>query len=311
MNRTMLIPVMVVFVSLLLLPGLVNAASLNDWEVDISINEDRSSSWTVTLEYKENIGKSDYFILADVSNVEVFADSLPIECAISKKVGTTIICENLDAKIIRYRFRTRDTIDSFQNLFIFNYRFSVTQITDRFELTVKLPLGSAIVEKEDLEGTSLRRFEPAWGREGSDGRIIFVEWIANDPQLGETFDASIVYESIFVIDQPQFLYALAIIIIAVIIVSIYFLKFRNKIEDMLPVLTENERKVMEIVIKEKTVDQRKIVKDTDFSKAKVSRLIHDLKGRGLIEKKAKGRTNIIKLKGKKKIRKLGKGKEKE
>lgn len=310
MNAIKLIPAFVLIVSFLLFPSLVNAANLDEWNIDISIKEDRSALWTVTLDYEENIEKSDYFILSDVTNVGVFADSLPIECEVSKKVGTTIVCENLDAKKIVYRFRTNDNVDSFQNLFIFNYRFSVTQLTDRFELTVKLPLGSAVVEKEKIEGTGLNRFEPIWGREGSDGRIIFVEWIVNDPRLGETFDASIVYENIIIIDQPQFLYAVAIIIIAIIIVAIYFFKFRSTIEDMLPVLTDNERKVMEIILKEKTVDQRKIVKDTDFSKAKVSRIIHDLIKRGLIEKKPKGRTNIIRLKSKKKLRKIGE-KEKE
>jgi len=296
MNYVKIIPVLVLFMSFILLPATANAVNLNNWEISISMNEDKSTDWTATLEYETNVSKSDYFILGDTTNVQVFADSLLIECSVSKNVGTTIICDNTDAKVFVYKFRTYDMISSVRNLLMFKYRFSITQLTDRFSLLVELPLGTAIVEKNKIEGTGLKRFEPAWGREGSDGRRIYVEWIANDPKLGETFDASIAYENILSIDQPYILYPIIIIGIIIIVIVIYFTKFRHSIKDILPVLTENERKVMEIVLKEKTVDQRKIVKVTDFSKAMVSRVIHDLVQRGLIEKKHKGRINIIKLK---------------
>jgi predicted transcriptional regulator len=308
MKNVKLVPIFIVFISFVLFSSTVNAVNLNNWNIDISINEDKSTDWTVTLEYEENVAKSDYFILADVTNIEVFADNLPIECSVSTKIGTTIICDKIYAKKIVYKFKIQNFIESVQNLFIFKYRFSITQLTDKFSLVVRLPLGTAIVEKNKIEGTGLRRFEPAWGREGSDGRRIYVEWIIHDPKLGETFDASVIYERIIVIDQPSFIYSIAIIIIAVIIAIIYFIKFRRTIEDILLVLTENERKIMEIIFKEKTVDQRKIVKETDFSKAKVSRIIHDLIKRGLIEKRQKGRTNIIKLK---RIKRFEKIKEKE
>ena len=53
----------------------------------------------------------------------------------------------------------------------------------------------------------------------------------------------------------------------------------------------------------KDVDQRMIVKEADFSKAKVSRIIQELIKRDLIEKIPKGRNNLIRLK---KIRKTAK-----
>jgi uncharacterized membrane protein len=51
------------------------------------------------------------------------------------------------------------------------------------------------------------------------------------------------------------------------------------------------------VLREKgTVDQRQIVRETDFSKAKVSRIISNLVERGVLEKEVKGRKNLIRLK---------------
>ncbi|MEM7819432.1 MAG: hypothetical protein QXD48_01225 [Candidatus Aenigmatarchaeota archaeon] len=282
---------------LLFFPFIVNAIELSEWNIDISINDDKSVDWTVTLKYKENVKKSDYFIFASIDNVNVFADDIPIICYVYEKAGTTILCENINAKKIVYKFRTQNFITTVHNFMMFKYRFSLIQLTEKFSLVVRLPLGAAIVEKNRIEGTGLQRFEPSWGREGSDGRKIYVEWVLSNPKLGETFDVSLIYEQI-IIEQPIIQILILIIIFIIIIIILFLIKYKkHPIKDMLPVLTEGERKVIEILLREKKpVDQRKIVKETDFSKPKVSRIIYDLEKRGLIEKIHKGRTNIIKLK---------------
>ena len=69
----------------------------------------------------------------------------------------------------------------------------------------------------------------------------------------------------------------------------------------MPILTDNERKVMEIILdSKKPIDQREVVRKTDFSKSKVSRIVQNLTERKIIEKIPKGRTNILKLKIKEK-----------
>ena len=59
---------------------------------------------------------------------------------------------------------------------------------------------------------------------------------------------------------------------------------------------------MEMVLQAKQIDQRDVVRETDFSKAKVSRIIKDLEERGLVSKISKGRKNIIKLSMKKPLK---------
>lgn len=269
-------------------------ADLTEWNADISLNDDRSADWTVSFRYNETVSKSDYFILSSIENVRVLADDTSVQCSVTEKVGSTILCDNIHASKITYKFRSADATDTIRNLFIFKQRFSVTQLTGKFSVTVKLPLGTALVEKARLEGTGLARFEPSWGREGTDGRRIFVEWVASEPKLGETYDMSVVYEQVTIGEIPYVPIVLGLIAIFVVV---YFTFLRKPaLKDMLPVLTENERKVMEILLKEGDTDQRKIVKDLDFSKPKVSRIIKDLSERGLLEKTRKGRTNIIRLK---------------
>lgn len=283
------------------LPAAHAGASLQEWTIDISLNEDRTSDWRVAYLYNESVGKSDFFLLAGVSGFNVTADSMPAVCTISRTIASSIVCENINAKSVVYNIRTFPIVTSLQGLNIFSHRFSVTQPTSKFGVTIKLPIGTALAESSKLEGTGLNPFEPPGGRQGTDGRRIFVEWLFDRPKLGETAIYTVVYEQVKPVDFAVFIVIAGALIIA-FIAFVMFLLRRSRVEEILPVLTENERRVMEIVLREKQVDQRQIVKETDFSKAKASRIIQDLEKRGLVEKRRKGRQNIILLR---KTRNLG------
>lgn len=278
----------------LFLPALA-FADLSEWTTDISLNDDRSADWTVVLRYNESVTKSDYFLLSRIQNVRVLADDVPVQCSVVEDVGTSILCDGVKASKVTYKFRSIDASRQLRNLLVFSQKFSLTQLTNKFSVTLRLPLGTALVEKTRLEGTGLARFEPSWGREGTDGRRIFVEWIANEPKLGETHDISLVYEQVSISEIP--IVPVLLILLAIMAVTYFMFLRKPNMKDVLTILTVNERKLMEILLKEnKDVDQRKLIKDLDFSKPKVSRIIKDLSERGLIEKTRKGRTNIIRLK---------------
>ncbi len=67
----------------------------------------------------------------------------------------------------------------------------------------------------------------------------------------------------------------------------------QKIENLEP----EEKSVMQIVLREEgSVYQSDLIKETNLSKVKVSRLLDRLEGKGLIERKRRGMTNIIILK---------------
>ncbi len=279
-------------------------AALQQWDIDVSLNDDRTSDWLVTYAYDAPIQKSDFFILAGVSSFNVTADGQPVDCSISRSIGSSIVCNNINARAIVYGIRTFPIISSLQGLNIFTHRFSIIQATDRFSITIRLPFGTALAESSKLDGTGLNPFEPQGGRQGSDGRRIFVEWDYEKPSLGDTSDFAVVYEQVQPVDFNVFIVIVAGVVIAFLAFLVFFFR-RGRVEDMLPVLTENERRVMELVLRDKQIDQRKIVKETDFSKAKVSRIIHDLEKRGLIEKRIKGRNNVISLKKTRNLQDLG------
>ena len=273
-------------------------AELVYWDNFVNLDDKR---FNVTFVYDKPIENSDYFVFALARGVTVVADGKVVNCKIEDRgIGTSIICEKINASRITYNFFYADPIQESQGLNIFRYRFAITQPVKNFSISIKLPARNILVDEARLSGTNLRPFEPTFGEVFSDGRDIFVTWYLEKPPIGTRVDSSVIYESSenFSISIIGFI-ILGVIIIAGFAVIIYIRKTRFK--EILPVLTENERKIMQILINDnKPVDQRRIVRELDFSKAKISRLIHDLERRGLIEKKRKGRTNILSLKRDKK-----------
>ena len=64
---------------------------------------------------------------------------------------------------------------------------------------------------------------------------------------------------------------------------------------ILKILPEDERAIVEILVKEKRMEQNLLVAESGLSKVKVSRTLSKLEQRNLIEKKPMGNTNLIKL----------------
>ncbi|MGV8130958.1 MAG: helix-turn-helix transcriptional regulator [Candidatus Pacearchaeota archaeon] len=61
-------------------------------------------------------------------------------------------------------------------------------------------------------------------------------------------------------------------------------------------LTKEEKQVLDLIIQNKTIFQADLIEKTGFNKAKISRIIDRLEGKGIVERKRRGMTNIIVLK---------------
>ena len=274
---------------------LAYATSLNSWDVDITLNEDRSADWRVILNYKESVQRDDYWILGDVRDASVTVDGTTVKCSVIKpELGTSIICDNINGSLIVYSIHVTNAVGLQGNFYQFRYTFPVTRLTDRFASKVALPLGSALVDTSKLAGTGFSPFEPAFGKQGSDGRRIFVTWELQNPKLGETINAAAIYEPL---SQKSEIPIIPIVLIVAIMAAAltYLFYFRRQPERLLPALMPNERSIMELVIKQRSIDQRDVVRSTGFSKAKVSRIVQTLVDRRLVEAVPKGRTRELKL----------------
>ncbi len=61
-------------------------------------------------------------------------------------------------------------------------------------------------------------------------------------------------------------------------------------------LKPEEKKVLELIQKNKAIFQAELIEKTEFGKAKVTRILDRLEGRGFIERKRRGMTNVVVLK---------------
>jgi len=95
---------------------------------------------------------------------------------------------------------------------------------------------------------------------------------------------------------PLFLYGTALLGIAVGGYSVFLLQ--NKISEhhlnkLLSMLPADERKVIACLMDRKEIEQNRLATLTGLSNVKISRILHTLSARGIIEKKKQGYTNLI------------------
>jgi uncharacterized membrane protein len=61
-------------------------------------------------------------------------------------------------------------------------------------------------------------------------------------------------------------------------------------------LKSEEKQVLDLVQENKTIFQADLIEKTGFGKAKMTRIIDRLEGRGFVERKRRGMTNVVVLK---------------
>lgn len=90
--------------------------------------------------------------------------------------------------------------------------------------------------------------------------------------------------------------AAAMLVGALIVLLFQWRISQSQMHRLLQILPEDERIIIDLLLKEVKMEQTHIVAESGLSKVKVSRLIAKLEQRKIIEKKPLGNTNLIKLK---------------
>ncbi|MFP4045653.1 MAG: helix-turn-helix transcriptional regulator [Candidatus Aenigmatarchaeota archaeon] len=219
-------------------------------------------------------------------------------CTIEERdYGSLIDCdlpENERGRLT-FEFRTNSLTKRREAHYSFEDNLKVPMDTNRLVYTSNLDSGLVLIPENETSPFS--SYSPRNGEKGSDGRRIYVYWTREDVTEGEGISPSVSFEEAGE-EEPDTSNLYVIGLGSLLIVLLLFLALRTSSgdEDKLPqALKEDERKILEIIkASGNEIKQKRIVSQVDFSKAKVSRLIRDLKERGLIEVKKVGRTNRIK-----------------
>lgn len=292
---------------LILLPNLSYASRISSHTISIDLDAVEQAHMVVTLDYKEiTTEKLSYLVFGRVSNVKAEDFVGTLECELEHKTyGAQVSCRpNVDATTnytVTLHFDVEDLVSKSVDAYLFRYDYGVKDPTDNIKLEVTLPEGTGLVETTD-------KFKPYFPEDASVGskfgRRVVLTWENLNPELGKTYTFTVTFEALMGFNY-NYLYILIAVVIGLII-YFWWSRRTTKIETILSVLKEDEKKVLEIILeKGEECKQRDIVRGTTFSKAKVSRIIADLEDRRLIRKKPVGRVNKIVLvdRGLKKMKK--------
>ncbi|HLC50902.1 MAG TPA: hypothetical protein VJH90_00830 [archaeon] len=176
----------------------------------------------------------------------------------------------------------------------FQYRYSikVPLYVKKLYALVKIPEGMGLLNQENP-------FFPADANVASDGRRPILKWSRDSLPADSSFDVSVAYESLGIYSQFRMEYVIAlfaIIAIAFLGYGLYTKKAQVKL--ILPLMKKDEKIVLESILKHgQGVNQKSVVKETNYSKAKVSKVLNSLQERGIVKLERSGRTNKIFLEG--------------
>lgn len=250
----------------------------------------------------------DYPIIGDVTDFD-WAANFNTTCLLAKQgVASVISCdlENVtkSTRSLSFNYTANGFVRQLEkNKWIYRFDYQSSVPVTSLSVNAKLPEGKGLINREDSQtAAGLLPYAPADGETRTDGRRILIEWTRNNFTAGDSLSISAVYENIQNTAFSNLLPFFLALIVILVGISVYLYLKKNQIiirteeslDSVLPVLTPDERKVIDSLLTENGEKmQRKIVYETNFSKAKVSRLISDLKNRGIIGVEERGRTNRI------------------
>jgi predicted transcriptional regulator len=174
---------------------------------------------------------------------------------------------------------------------VFKNDIFIPSDVSKFFYEVMLPAGSGLPKDESA-------ISPSGYETATDGRRILLFWNRGSLSGGQVFSANIVYEQVSII-QGVLLgpYAQILLIGGLIGVGglvFYLLRKRSMLQIVMPILKDDEKRIFEAIMKHgKVVHQKLIVRDSNYSKAKVSKVLKSLEQRGLVKLERVGRSNKV------------------
>ncbi|MFH0890075.1 MAG: hypothetical protein V1836_02950 [Candidatus Aenigmatarchaeota archaeon] len=299
-------------ICLLVIPYSGLAAGIQFYEITTDILENGLAKNEVKIAFDvQQPGKIDYPIIGDVTDFS-WAANFNATCDLAKQGATSIIsCDLAGVNKTHRSLSLNYTASGFvrqleKDRWIYRYDFQSSVPVTTLSIVVRLPEGKGLITSEDgIISGGLLPYAPSYGDTRTDGRRILIDWARNNFTAGDSLSVSAVYENIQINALTTFLPLFLTIVIILISTTVYFYLKKTKVivrteetlDSVLLILKPDERKVIDCLLSENGEKmQRKIVHETNFSKAKVSRLISDLKRRGIIYVEERGRTNRIFLK---------------
>jgi uncharacterized membrane protein len=287
--------IVLLLVLLMILPNIVFAQDLSYLGIENEINGNLVyTSIDATFNYP-NTNKYVFPVYAVVSDLN-FTSNFNSTCFLEKRTyGSDIICglDSLasDKRTLIINFTSSSLMTQNKSQTVFKNDIFIPSDVSKFFYEVMLPAGSGLPKDESA-------ISPSGYETATDGRRILLFWNRGSLSGGQVFSANIVYEQVSII-QGVLLgpYAQILLIGGLIGVGglvFYLLRKRSMLQIVMPILKDDEKRIFEAIMKHgKVVHQKLIVRDSNYSKAKVSKVLKSLEQRGLVKLERVGRSNKV------------------
>ncbi|MEM5871791.1 MAG: MarR family transcriptional regulator [Candidatus Aenigmatarchaeota archaeon] len=259
------------------------ALKISEYNVSFYIqpNMDVEEKISIKLENSFSSTSVTYATLGDISNIKIYLDGKEVNYNLTKSGSDTIIIFVIEegVKNVEINFVTKDIVFIRDNLYMFSTELKPSQ-AEVYNIYVYLPKGYSLY-REVIYPENYQIL--------TDGEKIFIKWVLQNKN--PIFLSFKFYRSIEDYSLITGLFLTCGFLIAIAYLVGYYKKKVK--EEFQRGFTEDERKVLFILSRDKIVMQKKIEKELGFSRAKMTRIVKKLEAKGLIEKERVGRTNRI------------------
>jgi uncharacterized membrane protein len=273
------------------------AIGLKYYGIEDIINDDLTVENKITLRFSEPIAHLDYHLDFKVHNLTVSND-LSSDCEVKDRDGgSTVSCDfagmSGDKNQVVLNFMTKDVIRQVGGNFQFSVNYGVSLPIERTFTLIRLPENNVLAG--DVANMS---FFPQNGKIITDGRHIMVYWEMENLTSGSNLQFSVLYSKPGGVSDTILMGTALAFIIIMIVVVLLLRRQRPAERPPTSVLNRDEKAIVDILEKNNgKALQKVLVRDTNFSKAKVSRLVKNLRERGVVEiEPVSGRENRVILK---------------
>ncbi len=270
-------------------------AQVTSYGIDTQINDESGlTEVKLSIVFKQPVNSFSTTIIGRVDKLNASSNAGPVNCDLSVKGTSTIDCTlNLtsDRRTLFLNFVTNDFVKQLDEKFFFSNDFSINYDVDSVFASLRLPDRMKLAEDEGRISLSQYAYLI------SEGKVIV--WNIQNVSKGSSLKLEALYEKLPTpfFEQLRIRYVVIFGVVTGGVIAFLILRHYRKSEQLvLSVLDEFERRVIDVIAANQgEVNQRKVVQETNLSKAKVSRVVKSLVERGLIEAQRLGRTNKLKL----------------
>jgi hypothetical protein len=288
-------------VSLSMLSGGAQAG-LRYFGVEDSIMPDMSVHHQVKLEFDVPVDGFEYSLDSPIKNLTTKNNFGSSECTAEPSgTGSVISCifdgMKPDKSFVTMDFESDGKVMRTGQNYMYGSEYEVPMPVSSLFNLVRLPENGIFASQVVNES-----YSPSDGRVITDGRNIMVYWERQNVTARQSVQVSVSY-NLPSSEEPFYNFtigAMVFILLATLFgVAVFFRRTHadGDGEAMRSVLNSNEKAVIDVLVKHGgNAVQKALVRETDFSKAKVSRLVRSLQDRGLIRvEPVSGRENRVML----------------